>query len=416
MRAPRTQRAASPPLLMCALSTWTICAAGRASAQYTVVDLYTLRVPAGTVAPSLKVGGAAGGQTIGNVSDPTYVYNRAFAWNAAGAPTPLTPTTFAWADVFATSGSQQVGDGDPTGAGYQHALLWNGSANSFVDLNPPGMLTSSAQGLSGSQQVGQAASLSAGYHAVLWNGTANSTVDLTPTDLSGLVSSLASGTDGIHQVGEGIVRFFPTIIAHALLWSGSGNTAIDLHPGGYDSSHASAVRGNQQVGQGEIYDSMGGHTEHALLWRGSSSSVVDLTPSWSSNSAALDTNGTQQVGAAASGLFSPAHAIVWTGSANSAFDLQSLLPTSFTKSVAYSIDSAGNIYGVAYDQSDNVHAIEWVVPEPSLVSFLRGRPLTPRIPSHSRWASVRLENFRPTAGSSCDQVKAGRRNIIDQRR
>lgn len=40
-------------------------------------------------------------------------------------------------------------------------------------------------------------------HAMLWNGTAGSAVDLNPTDVSGITTSYAYATDGSQQVGCG---------------------------------------------------------------------------------------------------------------------------------------------------------------------------------------------------------------------
>jgi hypothetical protein len=53
------------------------------------------------------------------------------------------------------SGSSQVGYGHETSIlGNDHALLWSGTAESVVDLNPPGFTYSRAWGVSGSSQVG----------------------------------------------------------------------------------------------------------------------------------------------------------------------------------------------------------------------------------------------------------------------
>ncbi|HEX4414852.1 MAG TPA: hypothetical protein VH107_14555, partial [Lacipirellulaceae bacterium] len=70
------------------------------------------------------------------------------------------------------------GSGPPTNNQY-HALLWNSTADSVVDLHPSGFMSSWAEAMWGTSQVG--AGVPAGGfsdHALLWNGTAASAIDL----------------------------------------------------------------------------------------------------------------------------------------------------------------------------------------------------------------------------------------------
>jgi hypothetical protein len=228
-------------------------------------------------------------------------------------------------------------------------------------------------GLGGNQQVGYAYDPS-WNHAILWTGSAASAVDLHPTNIP-LQMSEAQATDGIHQVGYGLSlddNF------HALLWSGSASTTIDLNPtqfGGVVNSKAFGISGGQQVG--EAY-SLGSHT-HAAVWSGTADSAVDLHPTQFTEfneSIAYSTNGLEQVGVAdfrtagdldRPGVVTISHAMLWDGTAASAVDLQLSLPSSFVSSTAYSIDAAGDVFGIATDTSGVMHAIEWTpqVPEPS---------------------------------------------------
>ena len=57
------------------------------------------------------------------------------------------------------------------------------------------------------------------------------------------------------------------------------------------------------------------------------------------------------------------------GAAESAVDLNALLPAAWT-SQAFSIDSDGNIFGIAQDPSFQRHAVEWQAPEASLHGLL----------------------------------------------
>jgi hypothetical protein len=205
-------------------------------------------------------------------------------------------------------------------------------------------------------------------HAVVWNGTAGSAVDLHPTNLSNFNvrnQSEAFGTDGTHQVGYAIHDI--TTASHAILWNGGPNSAVDLTP--TSGGRAYGVLGNQQVGES------GGS---ATLWTGTAASAVNLHPAaltaiGFTHSIAYGTNGTQQVGYAYGDdlLAFAARAILWEGSAGSYVDLHALLPSDFTESKAYSIDAAGNVYGTAFHLPDSTnYAIVWSVPEPSTASVV----------------------------------------------
>jgi hypothetical protein len=131
--------------------------------------------------------------------------------------------------ALSTDGQHQVGDGTLPGA--QHALLWSGTAASAVDLHPTnlaGFDSSTADGVSGSQQVGYASGsgTSGKNHALLWTGTAASAVDLHPTSLTGFDTSEALGTNGANQVGYAFNS--STLVQDAVLWSGTAVSAIDL--------------------------------------------------------------------------------------------------------------------------------------------------------------------------------------------
>jgi hypothetical protein len=55
------------------------------------------------------------------------------------------------------------------------------------------------------------------------------------------------------------------------------------------------------------------------------------------------------------------HALLWKGGAKTAVDLQQYLPSAFTISEAYAIDTAGAILGSAYSTTTATwHAIVWV--------------------------------------------------------
>jgi hypothetical protein len=304
--------------------------------------------------------GTSGTQQVGYCYDPT-TGKHALLWNgSADSFIDLTPSGFG-AAAWGTNGTQQVGDGSGSATGgKEHALLWNGSSDSYVDLNPSWLTESYGRGISGSQQVGFGYGPNTGalfyYHALLWSGTAASCVDLNP---SGFNYSRAWATNGAQQVGHGYVSSISDM--HALLWSGTAASCVDLNPSGFASSYAYGIYGTQQVGHGD---------GHALLWSGTAASYVDLNPS-GYYSCAWGTNGTQQVGyGSGSATGNNEHALVWNGSADNYIDLHQFLPSGFVESYAYRIDSYGNIVGWA-EYGSVKHAILWqLVPEPATLSIL----------------------------------------------
>lgn len=95
-----------------------------------------------------------------------------------------------WGRALATSGKQQVGYcTDNPSAGPSRASLWNGTADSRIDLSPAGATNSAATGVSGQWQVGWA-EIDGVRRAGLWNGTSASWEDL---------SSVLSGTWSFSQ-------------------------------------------------------------------------------------------------------------------------------------------------------------------------------------------------------------------------
>ena len=99
----------------------------------------------------------------------------------------LPPAGFGGVEVSGVSGASQVGSGTPLDCFHcRHALLWNGTAESVVDLHPSGFSWSQARGVSGASQVGFGLGPPTNeVHALLWNGTAESVVDLHPVGYEG---------------------------------------------------------------------------------------------------------------------------------------------------------------------------------------------------------------------------------------
>jgi len=302
------------------------------------------------------VGGQVGGSVYS--SQP-----HAAVWNGE-TPVDLNPPTYYNSGVLGVGGGEQVGLAFlHTDLGNSHAILWTGSAGSYVVLDPAGYTNCEAVATNGSQQVGYGSA-----QAILWSGSAASYVNLNPTN-AGYNGSEALGIDGSQEVGFAFSPSYPNN-EHAALWSGTAASFVDLQPpsvAGYVASQALGVGGNQQVGTA---NSSGGYL-HAMVWNGTAASYVDLNPAGFLYSQANGTNGTQQVGYATATSSSGESAALWNGSAGSFVNLQALLPSQFTSSDAFTIDAQGDVFGYAVNSDGSTDAIEWqVTPEPGSVSIM----------------------------------------------
>ncbi|HSZ56734.1 MAG TPA: hypothetical protein VK797_13785 [Tepidisphaeraceae bacterium] len=338
-----------------------------AKAQIVTRDLYTLTLPPDLTHYQVFAGhqAAAGGQVVGFCGAFSDSNARALVWNGTDLATNLTPTGNTFADASATDGVHQVGFGSgPSTGNVNHPFYWAGTPGSMIDLMPTnlsGIISATAVGIGGDQIVGVGSDANNHHIALLWDAPSAVAIDLNPSQI-GVVDAVTMATDGKQQVGY--TWSFDNSQDYALLWSGSAASAVSLHPSGFSLTHANGVSNGQQVGWGR--GSATGNQGHALIWYGTANSVVDINPDPYTFSNAVATNGTWQAGWADGPLTGGIdHAMAWNGSAASAVDLQALLPPGYTESEALSIDSSGNIYGVAFDSAGNEHAIEWTVPEPA---------------------------------------------------
>jgi hypothetical protein len=137
---------------------------------------------------------------------------HALLWTStAASAVDLNPTDLAGSYeslAFGVGGNQQVGmaeylfNGEPS----TFATLWDGTASSAVNLNPNGFSGSTAFDTNGLEQVGEGIRdqpNAAGYDALLWRGTADSFVDLgalLPSSSITWVQSTASTIDSAGNV------------------------------------------------------------------------------------------------------------------------------------------------------------------------------------------------------------------------
>ncbi|HJQ34080.1 MAG TPA: hypothetical protein VJ866_18015 [Pyrinomonadaceae bacterium] len=225
--------------------------------------------------------GVADGQQVG------MAFNHAALWSGTPESfVDLNPELWNTSVALGVGGGQQVGVanrqqvcGEKKGAcngtyTVMQPFLWTGSAASAVNLTPfnLGYGGGQAYGTDGVQQVGvgrQQVGFGAYSQpfAVLWTGTADSAVSLNPANAT---ESAAYSVAGGQQAGY-IYSFH-----HAAVWAGSAASVVDLHPAGYELSDARATNGVQQAGSGWVASPAQVNRQHALVWSGSAASVVDL--------------------------------------------------------------------------------------------------------------------------------------------
>lgn len=214
---------------------------------------------------------------------------QAMAWGTyTYAPIAMHPSAMAESAILGTGSGKFAGwaGGQPT-SWAQHAMLWTSTeANAVIDLHPgPTFLASLANDIdpAGRQQVGVGElivdinsegnhfTIKTEDHALLWEGSAASMVDLHP---AGFASSQATAAANARQVGYG--KPAGTDYNHALLWEGSAASVVDLHPAGFTESLAGGLweHDGYQVGTG--WGPSTGQAFHALLWRGRPETVIDL--------------------------------------------------------------------------------------------------------------------------------------------
>ncbi len=245
-------------------------------------------------------------------------------------PTLLHPTGFDRSEANGIAGGSQVGAGaGPTTGGQTHALLWNSTAASVVDLNPVGFDESRAFGVSDGSQVGDGAGPTTGGQTHALHGTAPRrawsictplalTIRSQPTSRaegkSGVAlrpASLTTRCCGAAQRPASSICILPGLTCRprtafrtvarsgsafpsgsTRYWNGTAASVVDLHPAGFGHSEAYGVAGGSQVGIGSSF----GADQHALLWNGTAASVVDLHPAGFTESRASAVAGGSQVG------------------------------------------------------------------------------------------------------------------------
>jgi hypothetical protein len=82
--------------------------------------------------------------------------------------------------VRAIGGDRQFGWTRATSGSQESAAMWSGSAASYVNMNPPGSISSSLRAAAGNRQAGSAAFSGTGGRAGIWSGTPQSYTNIHP--------------------------------------------------------------------------------------------------------------------------------------------------------------------------------------------------------------------------------------------
>ena len=217
---------------------------------------------------------------------------------------------------------------------YRRAVLWNGDAQSFVDLTPDNAVEALGYaGGSGLQSGVLWLDGGGGPHPTIWTGSADSWVDLGGP---GYVYAQSP----THVVGESPFR-------QAAVWDIQTLTHRPLHPGAYTRSRAWDTLGDLQVGSVEA----GNLEPLASLWRGNVASHVLLHPPMAEWSEALATDGVRHGGYARmlgdDGLIFD-RAVIWNGSQDDFTDID---PPIFGPSRVNAMDPAGVQVGQASNRA-----------------------------------------------------------------
>ncbi len=327
---------------------------GATAADWTVVNLHS-RAFSSSIA--LAVDGATqGGVSLGAGWD------RATLWRGTAGSAAVIQAENSF--LYGIAGSDKVG------IHAEHATLWQGQANTLIDLHPAGALASGAYSLAADTQGGQVVfSGPFGHRAALWYGSTDSFVDLTPPNSEGGVAAVDSEAQagGFTPQGGAV---------HAALWHGTADSVVDLHPAGAYASAAQAISNGMQGGYVQFEQN---GPRHAALWSATAESFFDLTPAGGPTigGAVYGMDGNIQVGGAGF-TDGTGGATVWFGTPESAFNLGTLLSSDYTSSIAYAvdIDEFGTIRVVGsayYNRTLYPHneAMMWVlVPEPSSLAAL----------------------------------------------
>lgn len=209
-------------------------------------------------------------------SAPTAIADDQIVGNVRLHAALWSDSTSSWVDLHPADAIDSfafgVGDGVQVGSAYFgrfFAGYWRGSASTWVNLSPSLHWSMALAGNAAVQVGWTVVYTDSADHAALWRGKPESFVDLHPAELS---HSYALGVSGDEQVGYATIGS-SNGWKRAGLWRGTAASWVSLHPDASIESSAQGVFNGIQVGYATISSTA---RKHAALWRGSAATFEDL--------------------------------------------------------------------------------------------------------------------------------------------
>jgi hypothetical protein len=168
----------------------------------------------------------------------------------------LNPTGFSWSVILAGDANigHLVGGGGGAGQDSERplALLWDSNAPyKLTNMTPAGFTWAQVYDLDAAGQVGWGVPANGNQpHALMWNDTAASVQDLNP---QGSVGSGAYAIAGVDVVGMYIPTASQWDQRHATIWYGlfgratNGKHAMELNPAGFVMSEADGIYESEEI-------------------------------------------------------------------------------------------------------------------------------------------------------------------------
>jgi hypothetical protein len=267
--------------------------------------------------------------------------------------------------------------------GADHAVVWNGTPNSAVDVHVASHTDqigtqSSITGVSaapGGFQASGYVTSSGRFLAAMWRGATPQTAQVTLLhDFSRMEESKAMGAYVFNGVAKQVGYTSGTLIpSRAIVWSGSAASAVDLTPPGFFSAAINAGNGD---GAQEILcglSSSNGADTLPTVWFGTGGAFSTLNTTAQLNKGSVEyCSQTSGAGYLTFGGGAVTHAALWDLSTRNVIDLHQFLPPDFQNgySDAFYVDAVGNVYGQAQTGGGTLPVpVVWMVPEPGSLSF-----------------------------------------------
>ncbi|HUB26765.1 MAG TPA: hypothetical protein VL992_15170, partial [Tepidisphaeraceae bacterium] len=176
-----------------------------------------------------------GSTQVGYGETGTNVVGAVLWTGSAISAVSLNPTGlgFTQSTAYGVGGGEEVGVAGSSNIA-ANAVLWKGTAASAINLNPSQLdiTQSTAMNTDGILQVGYGSGPNTGVdnngnpltHALLWDGSAATAVDLNPGSLN-VFESVATAVGGGVEAGYG---YLTSGYGNALAWTGTAASAVDL--------------------------------------------------------------------------------------------------------------------------------------------------------------------------------------------